>query len=71
MVLIILLRSERRWVVNEKYTDSDLCKVSLQMAVRVQSTLETGGRGPRCSGHSERTQCFIRPHPRVVLSDGR
>lgn len=38
MVLIIQLRSERRWVVNEKYTDSDLCKVSLQMTELTNSS---------------------------------
>lgn len=38
MVLIIQLRSVWRWLVNEKYTDSDLCKVSVQMtANKLQS----------------------------------
>lgn len=47
MVLIIQLRSERRWVVNEKYTDSDLCKVSLQMTELTNSSqaLKTGTEG--------------------------
>lgn len=53
MVLIIQLRSEHRWVVNEKYTDSDLCKVSLQMTELTNSSqgaAKTGSRrrGPRC-----------------------
>lgn len=38
MVLIIQLRSVWCWLVNEKYTDSDLCKVSVQMtANKLQS----------------------------------
>lgn len=48
MVLIIQLRSEQRSVVNEKYTDSDLCKVSLQMTELTNSsqrTVKTGTEG--------------------------
>ncbi|KAM3625414.1 uncharacterized protein V6R79_011726 [Siganus canaliculatus] len=50
MVLIIQSRSERRWVVNEKYTDSDLCKVSLQMTELTNSSqgpVKAGNRGRR------------------------
>lgn len=42
MVLIIQLRSERRWVVNEKYTDSDLCKVSQRMTELTNSSQGAG-----------------------------
>lgn len=51
MVLIIQLRSEWRWLVNEKYTDSALCKVSVQMTELTNSShgtvkrLETEGKG--------------------------
>lgn len=38
MVLIIQSRSERHWDVNEKYTDSDLCKVSQQMTELTNSS---------------------------------
>lgn len=49
MVLIIRLRSEWCWLVNEKYTDSALCKVSVQMTELTNSShgtvrgLETEG----------------------------
>ena len=68
MVLIIQLRSERRLVVNEKYTDSDLCKVFLQMTQLTNSSSDaerTGTereRGPSCSEYDERT-LFIAFYP--------
>lgn len=64
MVLIIQLRSERRWVVNEKYTDSDLCKVSLQMTELTNSSQGAAkagnrGRGPCCSRHIDVVSVWI------------
>lgn len=50
MVLIIQLRSERHWVVNEKYTDSDLCKVSLQMTELTNSSEGTVKAGTEGAG---------------------
>lgn len=47
MVLIITLKSEPHWVVNEKYTDSDLCKASLQMTVLTNSSHRAGKTGNR------------------------
>lgn len=60
MVLIIQPRSEQRWAVNEKYIDSDLCKVSQPMTELTNSSLGAGkaghrGKGPCCSGYIKRT----------------
>lgn len=61
MVLIIQLRSERRRVVNEKYTDSDLCKVSLQM-----TELTNSSRGAVEAGKGGRGPCLLEIHLRFI-----
>lgn len=76
MVLIIQPRSVWRWLVNEKYTDSDLCKVSVQMTELTNSshgTVRAGNRGtgPFCSRYTEGTQHFICLNRQVVVSGGR
>lgn len=72
MVLIIQLGSEQRTDVNEKYTDSDLCKVSLQMTELTnssQGTVKSGTAGIAVRD-TVRTQSFISLNPHVVISDG-
>lgn len=66
MVLIIHRRSERRSLVNEKYTDGDLCEVSLQMTeFSSRRTVKSGAEG---LASEERTFMF---QPGVVTPDRR
>lgn len=53
MVLIIQPWSEQRWVVNEKYTDSDLFKVSLQMTELTNSSQGAESAGRRGSRYTD------------------
>lgn len=69
MVLIITLGSELRWFVNEKYTDSDLCKVSLQMTA-LSNCSHPAGKAEAEHLVAENTPKELCLNSQVVLLDG-